>query len=73
MATPELVIGGEPAGLSPGLAYQALSHPALKGVLDGRDLTGIPDKFWICGGPFAVEAVRLLAAASRHIAEHRRP
>jgi iron complex transport system substrate-binding protein len=73
MATPELVVGGEPAGTSPGLAYQTLNHPALKAVLGGHDLTSVPDKYWVCGGPFTTEAVRLLATASRNIAEHRRP
>jgi iron complex transport system substrate-binding protein len=73
MATPELVVGGEPAGMSPGLAYQTLNHPALKAVLDGHNLTSLPDKYWVCGGPFTTEAVRLLATASRNMAEHRRP
>ena len=73
MAAPELVVGGERTGTSPTLAYQTFDHPALRAILNGRDLTAVPDKYWICGGPFTTEAVRLLATTSRNIAEHRRP
>jgi len=67
LASPDAVIGGQRFGTAPALAYQTFEHPALRSVLKGRDLTPVPDKYWICGGPFTAEAVRLLAAARAEI------
>lgn len=48
-------------------AYDAFEHPALKAVTAGRPFTSIPDKYWVCGAPFTVEAVRRLASVAQEV------
>lgn len=64
MAAPDAVVDGLQRGPTPALADQTFTHPVLRAVLQGRELTPIPDKYWICGAPFTAEAVRLLASAT---------
>lgn len=72
MAEPELVVGGTRRdSASPALAFQTFEHPALRAVLHARDITTVPDKYWICGAPFTAEAVGILAAAAAPIAARR--
>jgi iron complex transport system substrate-binding protein len=73
MSEPDLVIGGEQFGSAPALAYQTFAHPALKAVLKGRDMTPLPDRHLVCGGPFTIEAIRLLAASARKLPERAKP
>lgn len=61
-SAPDLIIGGLRPGTAPALAYQTFEHPALRAVLNGGELTSIPDRYWICGAPFTAQAVRLLSA-----------
>jgi iron complex transport system substrate-binding protein len=73
MSEPDLVIGGERPGSAPALAYQTFAHPALETVLKGRDMTPLPDRYLVCGGPFTIEAVRLLAASAGKLPERAKP
>ncbi|MEP7452280.1 ABC transporter substrate-binding protein [Phyllobacterium sp. SB3] len=60
MAKPDLVAAHN-AYPTPALAYEAQVHPAFRATLNGKHPIDIPDKYWICGGPFTVDAVQLLA------------
>lgn len=65
LSAPDLVVGGTRyASSAPALAYQTFEHPVLRAVLQGREMTAVPDKYWICGAPFTAEAVRILANAA---------
>lgn len=64
MAKPDL-IATHTAYPAPALAYDAQVHPAFRAALQGKNPIDIPDKYWICGGPFTVEAVKLLSDAAR--------
>lgn len=63
MAKPDL-IAAHNAYAAPSLAYEAQVHPAFRAALQGKNLIDIPDKYWICGGPFTAEAVKLLSDAA---------
>ncbi len=60
MAKPDL-IAAHNAYPTPALAYEAQLHPAFLATLNGKQPVDIPDKYWICGGPFTVDAVQFLA------------
>ena len=65
VSAPDLIVGGTRYESSaPALAYQTFEHPALRAVLQGRPMTAVPDKYWVCGAPFTAEAVRILADAA---------
>lgn len=64
MAKPDL-IATHTAYPAPALANDAQVHPAFRAALQGKNPIDIPDKYWICGGPFTVEAVKLLSDAAR--------
>lgn len=74
MARPDLVIVGEQDYPRPALAQQNFRHPAFEAVAAGARLVRIPDRYWICGAPFTLEAVQLLRDAAREtaprVAEH---
>ncbi len=61
---PDLVVLGDTGYDRPALAQENFAHPAFRAVAEGR-LVRIPDRYWICGGPFTLEAVRLLRAAAQ--------
>ncbi|HEX2842968.1 ABC transporter substrate-binding protein [Hyphomicrobium sp.] len=64
-SAPDLIIGGVRPSKAPALAYQTFEHPALRAVLEGGELTSIPDKYWVCGAPFTAQAVGLLSAQAQ--------
>lgn len=72
VSAPDLIVGGtryeSPA---PALAYETFEHPVLRAVLQGRPMTAVPDKYWVCGAPFTAEAVRILADAAAPLAPRR--
>jgi iron complex transport system substrate-binding protein len=61
---PDVIIGGERTSASHVRAYDNITHPALRALLKDRTQVTIPDKYWVCGGPFTAEAVRILAASA---------
>jgi iron complex transport system substrate-binding protein len=60
MAAPDLIIGEPENARNPAYAFDAFRHPALRAVVKGRELTHVPDKYWICGAPFTALAVEIL-------------
>ena len=55
----------------PSLGQALLDHPALARRFDADKRIAVPRKLWICGGPAALDAAELLAAARMRLA--RRP
>lgn len=62
---PDLVVTGRRYGREGSQAVQVLDHPALLGVASQATSAIVTDKYWICGLPVTVEAVRRLAAAAQ--------
>ncbi|MDX2259904.1 MAG: ABC transporter substrate-binding protein [Hyphomicrobiaceae bacterium] len=60
---PRVLVTGESYEGAPALAQEGFRHPALKGLGAEEVPAATADKYWICGGPFTAEAVRLLAEA----------
>ncbi|AHB48215.1 ABC transporter substrate-binding protein [Hyphomicrobium nitrativorans NL23] len=68
VSAPDLIVGGTRYESSaPALAYQTFEHPALSAILQGRPMTAVPDRYWVCGAPFTAEAVRILADAAAQL------
>ncbi|MEM9724795.1 MAG: ABC transporter substrate-binding protein [Pseudomonadota bacterium] len=61
MAAPDVVVGKDAGRAAAGRAHEHYAHPALRRATDGALMASVADKYWICGGPFTAEAVRLLA------------
>ncbi|MGE0767775.1 MAG: ABC transporter substrate-binding protein [Hyphomicrobiaceae bacterium] len=64
---PDLVVTARRPGAARSLATSILDHPALRVVGRQSREAVIPDRYWICGLPFTLEAVRGLVAAAGSI------
>lgn len=67
---PDLVVLGEEKYDLPALAQENFSHPAFAAIATPDRLVRIPDRYWICGATFTLEAVRLLREAARKTVRH---
>lgn len=67
-ARPDLVVTGESRYEAPALAQENFHHPAFEALLESARHAFIPSKYTLCGGPFTLEAVRMLQAAARRAA-----
>jgi iron complex transport system substrate-binding protein len=63
VSSPDLIAVVDRTEGAPALATQALDHPALRHLLASRPSVDVPDPLWVCGGPFTLDAARLLADA----------
>lgn len=63
LANPDIVVDGGSHQETPALAQENFVHPAYQ-ALSGRKIA-VPAKYTICGGPFTLEAVRMLQDAAR--------
>lgn len=63
LADPDLVAVDGREYAAPALAVENFVHPAFRRAAAGRRLVKVPARTWICGGPFNLEAVRILRAA----------
>jgi iron complex transport system substrate-binding protein len=64
MAQPDIVVAENKTGDVQIHVYDSFDHPALQKATGGKPFVSIPDKYWVCGAPFTVEAVRMLARAA---------
>lgn len=64
MAQPDLLITDR-EGEAPALVQEAMSHPALRPIVERAGGAVVTDQRWTCGAPFTAAAVAELAAA-RH-------
>lgn len=62
-ADPDLIMEGDSQYSAPALAKANFSHPAFRAFSDR--IVPVPDKYTICGGPFSLEASRILQRAAR--------
>jgi iron complex transport system substrate-binding protein len=69
MHAPDVIIGGDRAPVRNIRAFDNLTHPALRALTRDRVQVAIPQKYWVCGGPFTAEAVRILAGATAGAAQ----
>lgn len=71
LARPDLVVVGEQRFEAPALAQQNFVHPAFAAIAPPDRLVEIPGRYWVCGAPFTVDAVRMLRqAAARYKETH---
>lgn len=71
LAKPDLVVVGEQRWEAPALAQQNFVHPAFAAIAPPDRLVEIPGRYWVCGAPFTVDAVRMLReAAARYKETH---
>ncbi|OQM76948.1 ABC transporter substrate-binding protein [Pseudaminobacter manganicus] len=61
-ADPDLIIEGDSQYGAPALAKENFAHPAFRAMAER--VVPIPDKYTICGGPFTLEASRILQRAA---------
>lgn len=60
---PHLVIRGRYYGSTRSRATEVLEHPAMNALVSRTPVSVLSDKYWVCGAPFTVEAVRRLVRA----------
>ena len=63
-ARPDLIVTGTVAYDSPALAQENFSHPAFRAYAEQGRSVGVPDRYWVCGAPFTLEAARILQRAA---------
>ncbi|WP_321337490.1 ABC transporter substrate-binding protein [Breoghania sp.] len=64
MANPDLVVSGVQGYRSPARANEIFLHPAYRELARRKGLVSIPSRYWVCGGPFTSQAVRILRAGA---------
>jgi iron complex transport system substrate-binding protein len=67
MSTPDLVVGAQSGDGETSKSYEILSHPAFAQIKQESGSVILADKYWICGTPFTLEAVRRLVEAARQV------
>ncbi|WP_107990216.1 ABC transporter substrate-binding protein [Breoghania corrubedonensis] len=73
MADPDLIVSGERDYGAPALAGENFRHPAYRALARRKTFVAVATKYWVCGGPFTLQAVRILreaATASPSLARH---
>lgn len=67
MGRPDLVVGGRRMTRERSRSFEIAHHPALRRVTTNHAALVLSDKYWICGTPFTLDAVRSLVAAARAV------
>ncbi|MGC4024188.1 MAG: ABC transporter substrate-binding protein [Mesorhizobium sp.] len=65
LAQPDVLIDAEDHPTKPALAQENFVHPAYLRLAENSARVAVPSKYTICGGPFTVEAIRLLRTATQ--------
>ncbi len=65
LAAPDVLIDSGRESEAPALAYENYVHPAYRALVEAGTRAEIPARYTVCGGPFTMEAVRLLRDAAR--------
>ncbi|MEO1720210.1 MAG: ABC transporter substrate-binding protein, partial [Pseudomonadota bacterium] len=68
LGKPELVVKGRRFGDGKSRATEVLEHPALTAATTTSTHALLSDRYWICGAPFTLQAVRNLVRAARAVA-----
>ncbi|WP_345900785.1 ABC transporter substrate-binding protein [Martelella sp. UBA3392] len=61
MAAPDVIVGGDAGYEAPALAEAGFRHPAFLAAAERSDYVSLPSRYTICGGPFNVAGLALLA------------
>ncbi|MGV0909775.1 ABC transporter substrate-binding protein [Martelella sp. FOR1707] len=61
MAAPDVIVGGDADYDAPALAQAGFRHPAFVAATERSDYVDLPSRYTICGGPFNVAGIALLA------------
>lgn len=61
---PNLIVTGSETYTRPAMAQDNFIHPAFRAYVSGGKEVSVPDKYWVCGAPFTLEAVRILRTAA---------
>ena len=69
LSDPELVVGERSQRDAPALADQNFAHPAYRALAAKSAEALVADRLTVCGGPFTLEAARLLQAAAHRAGE----
>lgn len=64
MANPDLITKGERQYETPALAEQNFAHPAFRALAGASHAVSLPSVYTVCGGPFTLEAIRILQQAA---------
>lgn len=64
LADPDLVAVDGPENGASALAVDTFAHPAFRRFASAKGVVEVPASTWICGGPFNLEAIRLLRTAA---------
>lgn len=64
LANPDLVTKGERQYETPALAEQNFAHPAFQALAGASHAVSLPSVYTVCGGPFTLEAIRILQQAA---------
>jgi len=64
LSRPDLVIVGDRGYERPALAQQNFVHPAFRAIATPQKQVPLPGRLTICGGPFNLEAIRILQDAA---------
>ncbi len=64
---PDIVILDETSETAPALAQGLFQHPAFRHVSRTAEIARVPDKYWSCGGPFVIEALKVLIDARNRV------
>ncbi|MEL6290630.1 MAG: ABC transporter substrate-binding protein [Pseudomonadota bacterium] len=65
--SPELLVTGRRFGAAQSRSTEVLEHPALTAATEDTGRALQSDRYWVCGAPFTVRAVRSLARAARQV------
>jgi iron complex transport system substrate-binding protein len=65
MGRPDLVVGGRGMTEAKSRSFEIVQHPAVRAITRDHAALVLSDKYWVCGTPFTLQAVRNLAAAAR--------
>ena len=71
LSRPDMVAGENPQFASHSVAQDNFVHPAFRAAVRGAVSVPLPARLTICGGPFTVEAARMLRQAAATIPERR--
>lgn len=61
MAAPDVIVSGDADYDAPALAQAGFRHPAFVAATERSDYVDLPSRYTICGGPFNVAGIALLA------------
>ena len=67
LAQPDLLIVNTAGDVGHALAYEVLTHPALKSRYHGNRVVSVPSAWWSCPGPRLVDTVQRLQQAAQQL------